>query len=149
MSSKKTNKQKLYTKTKWSLKDEFLLTNRRGWQSCSEVHLVMIQFCKFQIDLQRFHFHECPDHNLTYSLNLPINVSRFISVGSTFHIFGPKIFKLLSPYLAVLWLLTSKSCGRTRAFCLLVNIFLIKSRFKLLAVLYIYVTNCFILWFAW
>ena len=62
----------------------------------------MIQFCKFQIDLQKLHLHEGPDHNLTYSLNLLSDVSRFISVGSAFHIFGPNIFKLLSPYVAVL-----------------------------------------------
>ena len=42
-----------------------------------------------------------PDHNLTYSLNLLSDVSRFISVGSAFHIFGHKIFKILSPYATV------------------------------------------------
>ena len=53
--------------------------------------------------------HEGPDHKLTYSLNLLSDVTRFISVGSAFHIFGPKILKLLSPYVATLSLLTSKS----------------------------------------
>ena len=45
--------------------------------------------------------HECPDHNLTYFLNLLSDVSRLISVGSVFHIFGPKIFKLVPPYVTV------------------------------------------------
>ena len=58
--------------------------------------------CRFQVDLQRLHLREGPDHKLTYSLNLISDVSRFISAGSAFHIFGPKIFKLLSPYVA-LW----------------------------------------------
>ena len=62
----------------------------------------MISFCQFQIDLERLHLHEGPDHKLTYSLNLLSDVSCFILVGSAFHIFDPKIFKLLSPYVAVL-----------------------------------------------
>ena len=86
--------------------------------------------------------HECPDHNLTYSLNLLSDILHFISVGSAFHILGPKIFKILLPYLTVLWLLVSKSCGRTQAFCLLVKIFFIKSGFKLLTVLKISIANC-------
>ena len=57
--------------------------------------------------------YECLDHNLTYSLNLISDVSRFISVVSAFDIFGLKIFKLLSPYVTVLWLLRSKLCGHT------------------------------------
>ena len=54
------------------------------------------------MDLQRLYLHEGPDHKLTYSLNLLSDVSRFISVGSAFHIFGPKILKLLSLYVVVL-----------------------------------------------
>ena len=46
--------------------------------------------------------HEGSDHKLTFSLNLLSDVSRFISVGSPFHIFGPKVVKRLSPYVAVL-----------------------------------------------
>ena len=37
-----------------------------------------------------------PGNDLTYSLNSLSDISCFISVGSAFHIFGPKIFKLLS-----------------------------------------------------
>ena len=51
--------------------------------------------------------HEGPDYKLTYSLNLLSDVSRFISAGTEFYIFGPKIFKLLSPHVTVWW--TSKS----------------------------------------
>ena len=79
------------------------------------------------------------------TLNLLSDASCFASVGSAFHIFGSKIFKLLSPYVTVLWLLTSKSFGRTRAFCFLVKIFFIKSGFRLLAVLNISIANYFIL----
>ena len=45
---------------------------------------------------KRFHLHECPGNDLTYSLNSLSDISCFISAGSAFHIFGPKIFKLLS-----------------------------------------------------
>ena len=57
------------------------ITIRCGWQSYSEDHLIMIYFCKFQIDLQRLHLHECPVHNSRYSLNLLGDASRFSSVG--------------------------------------------------------------------
>ena len=87
---------------------------------------------------------ECPNPNLTYSLNLLSDVSRFISVDSAFYIFGPKIFKLLSPYVTILWLLVIKLCGRTQAFYLLVKIFFRKSGFKLLTVLNISIASCFI-----
>ena len=65
-------------------------------------------------------------------------------VGSGFHIFGPKIFKLLSLYVTVLWLTESKLCGHNGAFCLPVKIIFIKSGFKLLTGLNIYIADCFI-----
>ena len=36
------------------------------------------------------HLHECPDHNLTYSLNLRSGISHYIFLGTVFHIFGPR-----------------------------------------------------------
>ena len=121
------------------------ITSRCEWKSCSNDQLIIPYFCKFQIYLQRLHSLELPDQNLKNSLNLLSDVSRFIPVGNALHIFGPKIFKLLSLYVALLWLLLSKSYGPTRAFCLLVKKFFIKLGFKLLKVLDISVTNCFVL----
>ena len=87
---------------------------------------------------KRFYLYECPGNDLIYSLYSLSDISCFISVGSAFHIFGPKIFKLLSLYVTVLWLLTSKSCGSNQASCLLVRICFIKLGFKLLNFKYFY-----------
>ena len=61
--------------------------------------------------------------------------------GRVFHICGPKVVRLLVPYLVVLCLLTIRLFGRTLGLTLEVKISFIKEGFKLLIVLNISVAK--------
>ena len=57
------------------------------------------------------HLQLSPNHVLIYSLNLVTDVKDFTLEGSWFHIFGPKVIRLLSPYFGELRCLTRMSKG--------------------------------------
>ena len=87
------------------------------------------------------------NHWFIYSLNLSKLVSAFICSGSEFKIWGSRVLKLLSPYLAVLWIFTSILFGLCVSDFVLWNISSKKTEFRLFIFLKTFnpsVLRCFI-----
>ena len=72
---------------------------------------------------------------LVYMFSKFNEVSAFICSGSEFQIWGPKVLKRLSPYLAVLWTFTCVLFGLSVSHFVLWNISSMKAGFRLFRVL--------------